>query len=251
MPHDRVPQKLLRLSLIILLAPLLAAGAGLAHAGWVDGMLDGLRSELSGARTPNEAELVRGIRQALEVATSRSVARVGRPGGYWKNPEIRIPLPERLRKPADLLRRMGFGRTVEDLERRMNRAAEAAAPKAKPIFVDAVRGLRLRDVRAIWKGPEDAATRYFRRHTEARLIEVFRPIVHRELEHAGAVRAWRAFADRFRSLPLVGHRLKDDLDGYVTRKALDGLFAMLAREEARIRKDPAARTTELLKRVFG
>ncbi len=236
----------------VLLAALLLA-APPAYAGWLDQALQqagqlGLGAQGAGL---DEREIVRGLREALKKGTTSAVRRLGRKDGYWGDPRVRIPLPERLQAPARLLRKAGFGSLVDDLARRMNRAAEAAAPKAAPIFMDALRRMTWRDARRIWKGPDDAATRYFRRSTEARLARAFAPVVHRELDRSGAIRAWRRFARQFAALPLVGDRLHDDPDAWVTGKALDGLFLMLAREEARIRHDPAARTSAILRKVFG
>ncbi len=235
----------------LLLPALLLAVPVPASAGMIDEWLEDTRL-LGGkhATSLSSAELARGLKEALEKGTQRTVRRVGRPDGYWKNARIRIPLPEAWRRPAQLLAGVGMGSYADELQRRMNRAAEAAAPLARPIFIDAIRQMRFADVRRIWKGPDDAATRYFQRKTGARLTKAFSPLVHRELQRSGAVRSWRTFSKRYEEMPLVGGYLKDDLDAYVTRMALAGLFSVLADEEARIRRDPAARTTELLRKLF-
>ncbi len=225
-----------------------------ASAGFLDDLLQGAGQALEergyGVSGLSSSEIAQGLKQALEKGTERSVRRTGRVDGYWKNPRIRIPLPESWQRPASLLRQAGLGSYADRLQQRINRAAEKAAPLAKPIFLDAIRQMRFADVKRIWKGGDHAATDYFRNRTESRLAEAFRPVVHRELERSGAVRAWRDFSSRYASLPLIGGYLKDDLDAYATRMALSGLFTILADEEAKIRHDPAARTTELLRRVF-
>lgn len=227
---------------------------GVARAGFFDDLLQGAGQALQqGSLAPaglSQTDIVAGLKQALETGTRRTVKQVGQRNGYWRDDRIRIPLPEKWRKPARLLERAGFGSYADELQRRMNRAAETAAPLAKPIFLKAIRGMRIADVQRIWKGPEDAATRYFKAKTETDLIRAFTPLVHRELERSGAVRSWRKFSGRYSRLPLIGGYLKDDLDNYATRMAIEGMFVALADEEAKIRHDPAARTTELLRRVF-
>jgi len=198
----------------------------------------------------SERDITEALRQTLRKGTRISVDYLGRTDGFWRRPQWRIPLPDSLQAPAKLLHQAGLGSYADALHRRINRAAEKAVPLAKPIFYDAIRAMNFADVKRIWKGPDDAATRYFERKTTTRLARAFSPVVHRELERSGAVRSYRAFSGQYASLPVVGHYLQDDLDGYVTRKALAAMFAVLAREEAKIRRDPAARTTELLKKVF-
>ena len=226
-----------------------------AQAGVLDDVLGSLNRTAGDIASPavsslSDQDITAGIRQALQKGASRAVRHIGKPDGYWKNADVRIPLPEQWQQAAGLMRQAGMGAYVDDLELRMNRAAEAAAPKARPIFTDAVKAMTFDDVRAIWQGPDDAATRYFEKKTRGKLGKAFAPVVHQELERAGAVQSWRRFSETYAALPLVGDYLKDDLDAYVTDQALAGLFLMLGREEARIRHDPAARSTELLRKVF-
>lgn len=226
-----------------------------AQAGLFDDVLDSLNDTAGSMASPaasalSDQDIVAGIKQALQEGAKRAVKHIARPDGYWKNVDIRISLPDQWQQAAKLMRQAGMGSYVDDLELRMNRAAEASAPKARPIFTDAVKAMTFDDVRSIWQGPDDAATRYFEKKTHKKLTAAFSPVVHQELERSGAVQSWRRFSQGYASLPLVGDYLNDDLDAYVTDKALQGLFLMLGREEAKVRHDPAARTTELLRKVF-
>jgi len=218
------------------------------------GFFDTIKGAISGHDIPaaglTNSEVIKGLKQALAKGTERTVTKTGRKDGYWKNKDIRIPLPGSLETASKVLDGIGMGSLTDDLQLRMNRAAEAAAPLARPIFIDAITGMQLSDVQKIWKGPDDAATRYFEGKTKDRLSKSFAPIVHRELERAEVVQSYQKFSSKYAGIPFVGQKLNFNLDGYVTDKALGGLFLMLAREEADIRKNPAARTTDLLKRVF-
>lgn len=190
------------------------------------------------------------IREALRVGTERTVERTGREDGYWGNALIRIGLPQELEQAGDVLRRVGFGGEVDDLERRMNRAAEAAAQEAVPVFVSAIRQMRPEDVYGVLRGADDAATQYLRGASEATLRERYMPIVREQMERADVYRVYQPLRDAAGRVPGLS-ALDVDLDRYVTDHALDGLFTILADEERRIREDPAARTTRLLREYFG
>jgi hypothetical protein len=197
------------------------------------------------ASTPED-----GLREALRVGTDRAVGLLSEVDGYLGNPEVRIPVPDKLERIADGLAVIGAGRQVEEFVTSMNRAAEAAAPVAKQVFIDSIREMTFEDAMTILRGEAHEATDYFRRQAGPRLAELFRPIVEDKLESVGATRAFNDVMDQTERLPFVG-RPAFDLTDYVTDEALDGLFGMIAREEERIREDPVARTTELLKRWFG
>lgn len=200
-----------------------------------------------------------GLREALRVATQRTVSRVGRTDGYLKDPAIRIPLPGFLQTAKQGLGAVGAAGMLEDLETRMNRAAEAAAPQAFDIFANAISSMSVRDARDIVAGPNDAATQYFRRTTSAPLTAAFRPVVDRSLADAGAIQAYDGAVQRLGSGQLGGLAgalggsggAGFDFTGFVVDKALAGLFHYVGQEEAAIRTNPAARTTDLLKTVFG
>lgn len=191
-----------------------------------------------------------GLKEALGVGTSRSVDLLGRPDGYLKNLDVRIPMPEKLRVVDKSLRTIGRGNLVDEFVTSMNRAAEAAAPLARSVFLDTIRQMSFTDAVKIVRGKDHEATDYLRANAGPRLDSLFRPIVAGQLDKVGATRTFAAMMGRASSLPLGG-KVAFDLDAYVTGKALDGLFLMIGREEEKIRKDPVARTTDLLRTVFG
>lgn len=195
------------------------------------------------------ATIAAGLREALEQGSLRAVSELGRDDGFWARPALRIPIPANLQKVEAGLRRFGQGRIADDFARSLNRAAEQATPAARRIFVDAIRRMTVTDAIAILRGSQDAATQYFRRNTEGALTTSFRPIVAHSTQAVGVTSLYKRLVQRGAALGLVDAE-RFDLDGYVTRKALDGLFQVVAKEERRIREDPAARTTALLRKVF-
>ena len=220
-----------------------------ADAGFQDWLKDAAKL-LQGEQGLSEDEIVSGLKQALEIGTRNAVRTVGRTDGYFKNPEIRIPLPENVRKVEKLLRATGFGGQVDQFELSMNRAAERAAPEAKTIFWDAIGQMSFSDARQILDGPDDAATRYFQNKTFQRLQKIFKPITHQAMSEVGVTRYYQSLDAKIRTIPFAD-QMSFDLDQYVTDEALSGLFVMLAEEEKKIRRDPAARVTDLLKKVFA
>lgn len=196
----------------------------------------------------DSATIAAGLREALQHGSSRAVSELGRDGGFWSRPALRIPVPSNLQKVDAALRRFGQARLADDFTHALNRAAERAVPAAGGIFGDAIRRITLDDALGILRGPPDAATSYFRRHTEAALARSFRPIVADSTRAVGVTAYYKRVV---RSAATVGVDTRElDIDDYVTRKTLDGLFQVVADEERRIRADPAARTTELLRKVF-
>jgi hypothetical protein len=209
-----------------------------------------LLAELEQLDTTPSSSPADGLREALRVGTDRAVGSVGRLDGYLGNPDIRIAVPEKLRKVEKALRLLGADRIVDEFSTSMNRAAEAAAPVAKQVFLDAVRRMTFEDAMTILRGNSHEATDYFRATAGPELERLFSPIVDDKLESVGATRSFNDLMRQVDDLPLL-NRPVFDLNAYVTDEALDGLFLMLAREEERIRTDPVARTTELLRRWFG
>ncbi|HWK47221.1 MAG TPA: DUF4197 domain-containing protein [Stellaceae bacterium] len=198
----------------------------------------------------SDGEIGAGLKDALKIGAERTVATVGRPGGYLDDKAIHIPLPGALGQAQAALKLAGAGGLTDDLETKMNRAAEAAAPKAQGILVGAIQKMSISDARGILTGPKDAATQYFRRATTGDLTAAFKPIVDQTLSQVGAVKALNSVTSQVKSLPLAGS-VNLDLTSYVVGKALDGIFLYLSKEEASIRDNPAQRSTELLKKVFG
>jgi hypothetical protein len=197
-----------------------------------------------------EKDAAAGIREALEKGTDNSVKLVSVLDGYWGNAEIRIPFPPEAREMESRLRAIGLGKKVDEFNVSMNRAAEKAAAEAKPIFIAAIRGMTISDAINIVRGPDDAATMYLQRTTTPELTEKFTPVIQTSLDAVDATKYWADLINLYNRIPFV-KKMNPDLAAYVTEKAIDGLFIMIAKEELKIRKDPVARTTELLRKVFG
>jgi len=193
---------------------------------------------------------VQAVRQALSQSVDTAVNRLGRADGYWANPQVRIPLPEPIRRVEKSLRRYGMERYAEDFAESLNRAAEAAVPAAKPVLLAAIRDMSLNDAAGILRGGDDAATRYFRTHTDVALHERFKPIVAEATARANVTATYKRLMKKAAILEKTVDPASLDIDAYVTRAALDGLYLLMAEEERRIRRNPAARTTDLLKQLF-
>jgi hypothetical protein len=213
----------------------------------LDQFFRGLRG---GPSALSDAKIGAGLKQALEIGTSNAVGLTGRLDGYFANQAIKILMPERLRSLESTLRTVGFGSQIDEFVLSMNRAAERAAPGARSIFLDAIGQMTFDDVRRILGGPETAATEYFKDKTTDRLTGAFQPVVSRAMDEVGVTHQYKELLGRAQQIPFL--RTENyDLDRYVVGKALDGLFLTVADEERKIRKDPAARVTDLLKDVFG
>lgn len=217
---------------------------------------DKIKDQIGAAQKGNNTsgltndKITAGLRETLNVSTGKAVAQTGRPDGFLKNEAIKILLPEKLRTAGKTLRMVGMGSQVDALEVGMNRAAEQAAPKARQIFLRAVTRMTFSDARQILTGGDTAATEYFKRQSTDELTVAFAPIVHQAMENVGVVRQYNQIMKN----PMAGSLANDknfNLDNYVVGKTLDGLFYVLGQEEKKIRTDPAAQTTALLKEVFG
>lgn len=190
-----------------------------------------------------------GLREALEIGSRQAVRELGRPDGFLDS-RFHIPLPDSLQQAREVAGRFGLAGVFDEMETELNRAAEAAVPKAQRLFVTAIRQLTFDDVMRIYNGSDDAATRYLRRTTSAELNMQMRPIVDASLADVGALNTFRSLVEQYNRLPLVAP-IDADLTSHVLQYAEDALFTLVAREEAAIRRDPAKRTTELLQEVFG
>lgn len=197
----------------------------------------------------SDDKIIAGLKEALQVSTSKAVALTGKPDGFLKNQAIKILLPPKLQTVGKTMRMLGMGVRVDELEVGMNRAAEQATPQAKQIFLAALKKMSFDDARHILTGNDTAATDYFKRTSSADLTVAFAPIVHQSMQRVGVVQQYQRVLN---SAP-GGNALAGqfDIDKYVLGRTLDGLFYMLGEEEKRIRKDPAAQTTALLRQVFG
>lgn len=202
-----------------------------------------------GGAALSDRDIAAGLREALATGTERAVTRIGKPDGFWNAPALRIPLPESLAKAEKLMRSLGQSKTVDDFHLSLNRAAEKAVPEAAAVFAGAIREMTLADARQILQGPDNAATTYFQGKTTGILTARFKPIVTRATAAAGATRKYKDLTAKVGRL--VPGFAPTDLDAYVTERALAGVFTTLAEEEKQIRVNPAARTSELLKKVFG
>ena len=200
---------------------------------------------------PTRKEVAEAIREALSQGITRSVQQLGREGGFADDARVHIPLPDELDRVADALERLDQGHYVREFEQSLNRAAEQSVPYASAIFAKALSDMTVEDAIAIVRGPDDTATRYFRERTEPELKRAFYPIVAEQTSRVGVTQAYKDMIDRTGVFKSYLSADVQDLDAYVTQRALDGLFLYVAEEERRIREQPIARTTELLRRVFG
>jgi hypothetical protein len=206
---------------------------------------------LANTETTEENETSRGLKEALHIGTGNAVENVSKEGGYYENPYIKILLPKQVKKAEKVIRLAGFGNKIDEFELSMNRAAERAAPKAKELLWHAIKQIRFKDAWKILTGGKNEATLYLRDKTFVKLQSIFKPIIHNTMTEVGATRYYKELEDLVRSIPFSAKIVSFDLDQYVTERSLEGFFHMLAQEEARIREDPVARVTLLLRKVFG
>lgn len=196
------------------------------------------------------AEVGEGLKEALIKGISKGSDQVSQLDGYFKNPEIKIPFPPEVKKVENTLRDIGLGGEVDKFIMTLNRGAEDAAKEAKPIFINAIKSMTIEDAWAILKGSDNAATEYLKKTTSGQLKEKFKPVIQTSLNKVNATKYYGDLVTRYNKIPLV-EKVNPNLDDYATDKAIEGLFLMIAKEEKSIRQDPVARTTELLKKVFG
>jgi hypothetical protein len=232
-----------------IVSTLLISGASLAQSP-LDDLRKRAEEALGNKRGPSDDRIAAGLKEALTVSTRKAVASTGRVDGFLKNAAIKILLPEKLRSVGKGMRLMGMGQQVDSLEVGMNRAAEQAAPAARQIFVDAVTKMTIADARKILSGGDTAATDYFKSTSTEQLTAAFSPIVHRAMENVGVVKQYDQLMQNPMASRLAGNQ-DFSLDKYVVGKTMDGLFYVMGEEERKIRKDPAAQTTALLREIFG
>lgn len=232
--------------------------SGLAFGGWQDWLKSATEAVVeSDQSTPqmtsalSNDQIIRGLKEALSIGTEKAIGLLGREGGYLNDAKVRIPLPDGLQTVAKGLRSIGQGKVADEFEQTINRAAEQAVPETLSIFGDTIKQMSLEDARGILDGGDSAATDYFRKKSDNRLNGAILPIVQRATKEAGVTSAYKQLVKNVGFLGSYVDMDAMDLDKYVTSKALDGLFLKLAEQELLIRKDPVARTTDLLKHVFG
>ncbi len=198
----------------------------------------------------SQDEIAAGLKEALQVGINIGADKASVTDGFFKNSRIKIPFPEDVKRVETTLRNIGLGNEVDKFVLALNRGAEEAAKEAKPIFISAIRQMTITDALNILKGEKDAATQFLKRTTSAQLTSAFQPSIVKALEKTQASRYYTDLANTYNKVPFVT-KVNPDLEGYATQKAIDGLFILVADEEAKIRENPLARTTDLLKRVFG
>ena len=232
---------------VLILATGLAVFSGSSY-----GQLEELQKRLGigGVSALSESKVASGLKEALQVGATNAVKITGKPNGYFGNEAIKILMPHDTQLLEKGLRAVGYGPKIDAFILSMNRSAETAAPAAKKIFIDAVLAMSFDDAKKILAGNDTAATDYFKEKTTGQLTEAFEPVVKKVMAQNGTARQYNALVDQYKSIPFAKNQ-NLDIDHYVVTKALDGLFYELADQEKQIRKNPAARTTTLLKEVFG
>jgi hypothetical protein len=227
-------------------------GSAKAGSNWLKKGTDLLKTA-GGSTTPSGItveEIGAGLKEALQIGSENVVSQLGRTDGFNTDSTVHIPLPKKLGSVKSVLDKVGMSHLLDDLELRLNRAAEVATPKAKKLFTQAIADMSFDDVKTIYKGPEDAATQYFRSKMSPDLAKEMQPVVKDSLAKVKAVQAYDNVMKEYRSVPFVPD-VKADLTDHVVEKGMDGIFYYMGKEEAAIRQNPAKRTTDLLKRVFG
>lgn len=211
--------------------------------------LGGINDAL-GSESLTTEQVVAGLKEALIKGITTGSAQASRVDGYFKNPKIKIPFPPDVQRVEEKLRQIGLGKEVDKFVMTLNRGAEDAAKEAKPIFVNAIKSMTIQDAWGILKGDNDAATQYLIRTTSSQLKAKFKPVIKSSLDKVNATKYYGDIVTTYNKIPFV-EKVNPELDDYATDKAIEGLFYLVAQEEAKIRKDPLARTTELLKKVFA
>lgn len=241
--------KIILLSIILAVLPVSPA----AYAAWGDffkSLIDETTSDQD-AGTLSNSEIIAGLKEALSQGSRAAIQKLGRVDGFYRNPSVRIPMPESLETVESTLRTLKQDEIADEFVLTLNRAAEKAMPETVDVFSAAIREMSFADARSILRGPDDAATQYFRRTSSADLEQRILPIVRRATDSVGVTSTYKAMVDQLGVMSSLVDTSSLDIDRYVTDKAVEGLFTMLAREEKLIREEPAARTTALLKKVFS
>ncbi|MEO5603187.1 MAG: DUF4197 domain-containing protein [Cyclobacteriaceae bacterium] len=237
------------MKIILLISTLFLLTANSA-SGQFDKLKKAARTLTSGTDNFNSEEIGEALKEALTKGISKGSDLASQVDGYLQNSEIKLPFPPEAKNAEVKLRQLGLGNDVDKFIVTLNRAAEDAAKEAKPIFVSAIKQMTIQDAAGILKGEQDAATQYLNRTTSPSLKDKFKPVIKNSLEKVNATKYYSDLINTYNKIPLV-RKMNPNLDDYATNKAIEGLFIMIAKEEKNIRNNPGARTTELLKRVFG
>ncbi len=209
-----------------------------------------LLSNSDSSTTLDSQTIISGLKEALDIGTRHAIENVSQPDGYLANELIHIAMPPQLQQVDSLMRKFGLDAMANQFEQSMNHAAEKAAPEATNILVNAIKNMTIDDAKTILNGEDDAATQYFKKQTSEKLTTLFRPVINDSLNQVGTTKYYNDLTGQIAAVPFVGETVNLDLPDYVTQQALNGMFTMIAAEEKKIRENPAARTTELLKTVF-
>ncbi len=217
------------------------------------GVLGDMESGGSTAKQLSQAEVAQGLKEALTVGIGNVVNVVSLKNGYYNNPQIKIPFPEEAIKVKEFCINAGLKNQVSQFEEKLNRAAEEASKGAKEVFVESIKQMTINDAISILQGGDNAATQYLQKTTSAKLYEKFYPVVNSATDKILLAQYWTPLVDKYNTAMLItgGKKVETDLNAYVTNKALDGLFLMVAKEEKNIRLDPMARINDILVKVFG
>ena len=241
-----------QLSVFLIMGLVMSAITTPLYAGWFDKLKDIISTDSSSTSSSSitDNEIAGALKDALTVGSSNVVSQLSAAGGFNNDPNIHIPLPDSLQTVQKTMNKFGMGSSLNNLENKLNEAAETATEKAKPLFLNAIKALTWEDVKTILNGPDDAATQYFKSKMSSPLSAEMKPIVDASLNEVGAIKAYNNAIGKYKSLPLVPD-VQADLTQHVLNKGIDGIFYYLALEEKAIRDDPAKRTTDLLKKVFA
>lgn len=218
--------------------------------GQLDKLINDAKKAVGTPKSLTKEEVASGLKEALVNGITKGTDLTSKMDGYFKNPEIKIPFPQDVKKVEDKLRQLGMGSEVDRFVLTLNRGAEEAAKEAKPIFISAIKQMSIDDAFAVLKGQPDAATQFLKRTTSAQLKEKFKPVVQANLDKVNATKYYGDLITNYNRIPFIS-KVNPNLNDYATDMAIQGLFTMIAKEEKSIRQDPAARTSELLKKVFG
>lgn len=244
----------MRTKIVLITLIITGIAAGLYAQSWKDAV-NKAKSTIGKGKTTTgsytNTEAVTALKQALEIGSQNATGRLANVNGYFGNQLIKILMPPEAKKVESALRAAGMGSQVDKAILSMNRAAEDAATKALPIFVDAIKQMTIQDGISIVKGGQGAATNYLKNRTTQSLTTAFRPVIENSLRKVDATKYWSQVFTAYNRLPTTTNKINPDLTGYVTEKALNGLFVTIAEEENKIRTNPAARVTDILKKVFG
>ncbi len=209
-----------------------------------------INKTINGGTSLSNSEIIAGLKEALEIGSKNAAGSTSKLDGFYRNSLIKIPFPPEAVEMEKKLRAIGMGKQVDEFVMTLNRAAEEASKQAAPVFIDAIKGMSITDGLGILRGSDTAATGFLRQRTAANLHIKFKPVIHAATQKVNVTKYWSPLMNTYNAIPFV-KKMNPDLDEYITQRGLNGLFKVVAQEETKIRKDPAARVTALLKKVFG